>query len=352
MEWQGISEKICKIKAALQDEQSEILFDARLSYSISGDKWQLYQAVDLLEREWHCDVLEEFLERSSGKGLIIWGCGHDGREAKRVLNVCGCHLDYFCDGDSRMIGTKVDGTVVISVEEMLEKCTQYSIIIGSSKYKEEMRQTLREHHFPENNILYVGFGHLQAHTGKSQYFNVFNPEEKEVFVDAGAYDGDTIKDFVRWTKGNYQKVIALEPLSDMCSRIQKMCREKELHDIELHEAAAWNKEETLFFTEDLTGSKVEEEGEIAVNGIPIDHLAKDDKVTYIKMDIEGSELKALEGAKKIILRDHPKLAVCLYHKPEDIIELPAYILGLVPEYKFYIRHYCSDVCETVLYAVI
>ena len=67
---------------------------------------------------------------------------------------------------------------------------------------------------------------------------------------------------------------------------------------------------------------------------------------------EGSELKALEGAKTVIQRDHPKLAISLYHKPEDIVELPAYILELVPEYKFYIRHYCSDVCETVLYAVI
>lgn len=352
MEWRGLCGKIFRIKERLQDEQSEMLFDARLHYSITQDKWQLYKAVSLLEKVWHCPMLEEFMQQSAGKGIVIWGCGHDGREAKRTLDVCGYHLDYFCDSNSKVTGTKIDGVAVISVEEMLERCKDYSIIIGSSKYKDEMYEILSKHGFPPDNILYIGYGHLQAHTGKSQYFDVFKPERDEVFIDAGSYDGGTILDFVQWTEGSYQKVIALEPLSDMCQNIEKMCGERNLHHIELYEAAAWNKEEKLFFTEELTGSKVEEEGKITIKGMAIDDIAGQDRVTFIKMDIEGSELKALEGAKTVIQRDHPKLAISLYHKPEDIVELPAYILELVPEYKFYIRHYCSDVCETVLYAVI
>lgn len=352
MEWRGLSEKIFRIKERLQDEQSEMLFDARLHYSITQDKWQLYKAVGLLERVWHCPMLEEFIQQSAGKGIVIWGCGHDGREAKRTLDVCGFHLDYFCDSNSKVVGTKIDGVAVISVEEMLERCKDYSVIIGSSKYKDEMYEVLSKHGFPSNNILCIGYGHLQAHTGKRQYFDVFEPEENEVFIDAGSYDGGTILDFVQWAEGSYRKIIALEPLSDMCKGIEIMCRERNLHHIELYEAAAWNKEEKLFFTEDLTGSKVEEEGKITIKGMAIDDIVGQDRVTFIKMDIEGSELKALEGAKAVIQRDHPKLAISLYHKPEDIVELPAYILELVPEYRFYIRHYCSDVCETVLYAVI
>lgn len=352
MEWQGLCEKIFKIRERLQDEQSKILLDARLNYSITKDKWQMYKAVDLVEKEWHCPMLENFLDKSSGQGIVVWGCGHDGREAKRTLDVCGFHLDYFCDSNSKVIGTKIDGVPVISVEEMLEGCKDYSVIIGSSKYKDEMYEVLSKNQFPSNNILCIEYGHLQAHTGKRQYFDVFEPDENEVFVDAGSYDGGTILDFIEWTKGNYQKVIALEPLSDMCGRIKTMCRERNLQQIELYEAAAWNREEDLFFTEDLTGSKVEDEGGIAIKGIDLDRIVREDKATFIKMDIEGSELKALEGAKTIIQRDHPKLAISLYHKPEDIVELPAYILELVPEYKFYIRHYCSDVCETVLYAIV
>lgn len=69
------------------------------------------------------------------------------------------------------------------------------------------------------------------------------------------------------------------------------------------------------------------------------------------MDIEGSELKALEGAKATIMKNHPRLAICIYHKPMDVIEIPFYIQKLVPEYKFYIRHYASNMWETVLYAI-
>lgn len=349
MGYRGICDKIWRIREALQDEQSRILFDARLDYSISRDKWRFYKTVDLFEKEWHCPVLETFMKQSGGNGIVIWGCGHDGREAKRVLDLCRYHLDYFCDSDSRLAGTVVDGVRVLSVGDMLEKCKGYLIIIGSSRYKEEMQKMLSAHGFSDRNILCPKQGHLQAHTGKQQYFNVFKPEE-EFFVDAGAYDGATILDFMQWTGRKYRKVIAMEPLGDMCRHIKDICLRNGLRNVDIKEGAAWNREEELYFTDERTGSKVEECGEIAIKGMSIDCVAGEDKVTYIKMDIEGSERKALEGAKKVIQRDHPKLAVSLYHKPEDIVELPAYILELVPEYKFYIRHYRSDLCETVLYA--
>ncbi|MCI8900952.1 MAG: FkbM family methyltransferase [Lachnospiraceae bacterium] len=352
MEYQGVCDKIFKIREALQDEQSEILFDARLNYSISRDKWQFYKAVDLFEKTWHCHALETFMNQSDGSGIVIWGCGHDGREAKRVLDVCGYHLDCFCDSNSSLAGTQADGIQVISVDEMLEKCKGYSVIIGSSKYREEMQNVLSEHGFPSRNVLCAGYGHLQAYTGKKQYFDVLKPEKDEVFVDAGAYDGGTILDFLQWTDGKYQKIYAMEPLRDMYCRIKEMCEQKHIDYVDIREIAAWNKEEKLYFTEELTGSRVEKEGAVVVNGLDIDSIVKEDRVTYIKMDIEGSELKALEGAKKVIQRNRPKLAVSLYHKFEDIVELPAYILELVPEYKFYIRHYCSDFRETVLYATL
>ena len=71
----------------------------------------------------------------------------------------------------------------------------------------------------------------------------------------------------------------------------------------------------------------------------------------IKLDVEGAELKALQGAEKTILQCRPKLAVCIYHKPEDIVEIPAYLLSLHSDYKFYIRHYQMSANETVLYAI-
>ena len=76
-----------------------------------------------------------------------------------------------------------------------------------------------------------------------------------------------------------------------------------------------------------------------------------DPVTFIKMDIEGAELEALKGSSKIIKKYMPKLAISLYHKKDDILEIPLYIKELVPEYKLYIRHYSNAGVETVLYAV-
>lgn len=70
------------------------------------------------------------------------------------------------------------------------------------------------------------------------------------------------------------------------------------------------------------------------------------------MDIEGAELKALEGARNTIIINHPRLAVCIYHKALDVVDIASYLLELVPEYKFYIRQYASNMWETVLYAVI
>ena len=84
----------------------------------------------------------------------------------------------------------------------------------------------------------------------------------------------------------------------------------------------------------------------------IDNVCWEDKVTFIKLDIEGSEMEALRGAEKIIRRDKPRLAVSIYHEPQDYFEIPFYIRELVPEYKLYIRHHKPNKNDTVVYAVL
>lgn len=75
------------------------------------------------------------------------------------------------------------------------------------------------------------------------------------------------------------------------------------------------------------------------------------RVTFIKMDIEGAELKALMGAEKIIREQKPKLAISLYHSPEDICTIPQYLMRVRQDYKYYLRHYSLFDTETVLYAI-
>ena len=113
--------------------------------------------------------------------------------------------------------------------------------------------------------------------------------------------------------------------------------------------AAWDKNETLLFGGEAKAFEING-GDIAVSGARIDDIVGEEKVTFIKMDIERSEYQALRGAENAIKRNKPKLAICIYHKPNDILMIPNLIEEMVPEYKFAIRHYCSGWIETVLYA--
>ena len=89
---------------------------------------------------------------------------------------------------------------------------------------------------------------------------------------------------------------------------------------------------------------------VYVNADSIDNVLKERPATYIKLDVEGSELETLKGATNTIQKYRPKLAISLYHKPEDIVTLPLYIESLGMDYKYYMRHYQTRWCETILYA--
>jgi hypothetical protein len=92
-------------------------------------------------------------------------------------------------------------------------------------------------------------------------------------------------------------------------------------------------------------------GEIRIETDSVDHVCEGEKVTFIKMDIEGAELEALKGARNTICRHRPKLAICVYHRQEDLVTIPQYILSLHEDYRLYLRHYGDFCTETVLYAV-
>ena len=92
-------------------------------------------------------------------------------------------------------------------------------------------------------------------------------------------------------------------------------------------------------------------GEVSIKADSIDNKLKGRKATYIKMDVEGSELEALKGSIETIKKYRPKLAISLYHKPEDVIEIPVFLEKLDLGYKYYLRHYQTRMEETVLYSV-
>ena len=113
----------------------------------------------------------------------------------------------------------------------------------------------------------------------------------------------------------------------------------------------WNGQETKCFYCGGSSSKLTDNGNIEVALDSIDHVLDGEKVTFIKMDIEGSEYEALCGAKETIKAWRPRLAISVYHKPGDILVLPSLVSKLNPAYHMALRHYSTkNANETVLYA--
>ena len=163
---------------------------------------------------------------------------------------------------------------------------------------------------------------------------------------------------MRWCNNECDKVFAFE-CDRRCVNICEDALEKMpmLRKVtQLVPKGLWSGDTELVFNEvDNCGSSsfVFKNGtEQVVSTTSIDAVANGEPVTFIKMDIEGAELEALKGAQETIKKYHPPLALSIYHKPEDIVQLPQFIKSLVPEYKLYLRNYHLDHTETVLYAFV
>ena len=185
-----------------------------------------------------------------------------------------------------------------------------------------------------------------------QYLDVFKPADDEIVIDAGCFDGMTALRFLEWGGDKIKHIYSfeLDPANfKICEKNLKAHDDK----IKLVKKGTWDKEEIAYINDNSEGtssSRASEKGTVKAFMTPIDSIVKDEKVTFIKMDVEGAELKSLIGAKNTIIKNKPRLAICAYHKFEDLYELPKYILSLVPEYKFLLRRYDSHQGETVLYA--
>ena len=185
-----------------------------------------------------------------------------------------------------------------------------------------------------------------------QYFcpGIIGPLKEEVFIDGGAYTGDTIASLYRERGKCWRKIYAWEPDEENRRILEKRCMDYK--DVEIIPFGLWNERSELkFYGKKKDWSCVSENGTEVVTVDTIDHVCAADKVTFIKMDIEGSELEALRGAADVIRRDKPKLAISIYHKPKDYFEIPFFVKELVPEYRLYIRHHKMSCFDTVLYAV-
>lgn len=352
---ESILNKITKVYDALYDEVSKSVFNAKFDLLLDKDENKFLEWFLKENKEICCPELEQY-ENGGEKNYIIFGMGSDGKRTGKILKACHKNIIAWCDNNRKLDGKPdVDfrGIKRISPGELVTDYRDASVIIATRNYMHEILQQLLMVGFPRDNILVPENGFILGTTGE-QYFDVFEPEEGEVFVDAGCWDGCTSEKFVAWCNGNYSRIYAFEPDSMCWPLCEKTFREKNIEKVSFVKKGVWGYTDSLYLKgvgDGSTGIFDKPVSSVRVPVTSIDDVLSGEKVTFIKMDVEGSELQALEGARKSIEKYRPRMAICVYHKPQDIWELADYILRLNPDYRLLLRHYTTCNFETVLYAI-
>ncbi|MHB1938127.1 MAG: FkbM family methyltransferase [Acidobacteriaceae bacterium] len=368
-------------------------------------------AARVKERE--STVLDRLLAECNRR-CVIFGAGTMGRRAVAALHSLGIRPLSFADNNPAMWGKSVEGIPVLSPEdaaEMFGADALFFIAIRNENhwYRETFEQ-LKDlgcanisssepiaWRFPDKFppfLLYDLPHHLYARAEEvvraaklwaddesiAEYHaqiqlrafgdpsqlsqpaveesyilpDVFQLGPDDVFLDCGAYDGDTIRGLID-QEIQFDKIEAVEAdshsfarLADFVATLGPDIRNR----IRLHQCAVGAHRGAVRF-EDTGGleSKVSDEGRIFIDMVPIDVMFASKRVSMIKMDIEGGEYDALVGAQQVIQRDRPILAICVYHSQEDIWRLPLLIRALCPEHRMYLKAYRGDGIQTVVYAV-
>ncbi len=184
------------------------------------------------------------------------------------------------------------------------------------------------------------------------YKGILHPSRTENFVDLGAYNGDTIRELLEYTHHSYGTIHAVEPDKKNFKKLVNFIEQSDMKRISAYQCAAWCKDTELPFSSKSGRQSVLSPAGEALPARSVDSLLSGAPASFIKMDVEGFEREAIWGSANTIRHFTPKLAVAVYHRNEDIFELPLLIRHLNPKYKLYLRHRLYiPAWETNLYAV-
>ncbi|NQV75651.1 MAG: FkbM family methyltransferase, partial [Bacteroidetes bacterium] len=197
------------------------------------------------------------------------------------------------------------------------------------------------------NINYGGFRHSDK-----PYFNQLTlpnlNDKKIVYVDCGAYNGDTLAEISK--EVNISHAWLFEPdaqnFSDLVDNIKKM-----QVNASCIPCGVSDKHEILTFSGGGEGGAISESGSQRIVTVALDQLLPVGKIDFLKLDIEGAEARALRGSKELIGRSRPVIALSLYHLPNDPWELTAVLQELCHDYTYFIRQHCFNSFDSILYAV-
>ena len=344
-------------------------------------------------------------------GVIVYGAGKGGREFGRHAGRRGIPIRFFCDDDPARHGSEIDGKPVYG-SAMLGKCPHVPVVIALAEYHGVLGKLRMMgvqhvcfsddffvHHVPKDaenswvsghfdraildsawqsiheldrllsddtsrqvlrGLLRYRWGRSLADLVMADYPQYAHPVVHAVpgdrVLDGGAWIGDTAEQFAR-AVGGRGKVFPFEPTPATIQTLVRSMQERGFTGVvEPINAGLGAIDGVARFSTTAADSgsfHITAGGNLEVRITAIDAFcqARGIRPAFIKMDIEGAELDAICGAERTIREQHPKLAICVYHKPRDLWEIPLRLREIHPAYRFYLGQHARGVTETVIYAI-
>lgn len=356
----------------------------------------LNQFVDEVIAAKNFDVPVQEKIKQSNFPIVVWGAGSLSFSLKDFLDIHGIRIEcYRADGISET--TFRDGIPILPREEVFKRFEKFNVIFGHSKY--ELKKYLREN-FPAiqeifciTNLSYNRFQGMSPEFFKKhseEYFNVgkmfedeisrqcfpawlktdisgdadyiieipekyrsvgyfdegtTDPGDDEIYIDVGAYTGDSIEMFLKAVNGNYKKIYAFEPDSMNFPKLRRYVEENNLSNIILKREGLWNEETYLHLTDsgDQLSSVVSEEnlktgrggGEIKVNSL--DNVLNGEKATLIKINMLFGAKEIIEGMKNTLQKHKPKIVMTIGFDEHMLLDILPLIKKFNRSYKLHMR---------------
>ena len=326
--------------------------------------------------------------------FAVFGTGLRGRRCRRRLEAMSIRVACFVDNNPVRLGTQVDGLPVVSPDALRAHSPDMPILICSFARQEiyaqlaamgfrdlyqdalaerpplrllreragDFEQVLGSLADDESRRIYADVLRFRFYgtplDALSPYPMYAHPQVRaqagDAIVDGGAASGDTLALFLE-AAGPEGSIHCFEPTPESFAHLQAYAKGLGCAGVHPVRAALWNEDKRVRFFESFAmshGNRIGQEGSVQVEAVTLDGFVERaglDRLDLVKLDIEGAELSALQGARETIRRFRPKLQICLYHQFQDLWELPLFVRGLVPEYRFYVGHHSPDHLDTVLY---
>ena len=291
--------------------------------------------------------LEYFLSQPTDKPKLVLICSANIGTCNQIKTQLAAHDVEYLTVDEFVFGKRINE--ILEVLDLLEDHFSKRV------YAEMIIARITNQPFSED--LYT----------KDQYFCLrpfLDINSNEVFVDLGAYVGDTIEQYIQSKMGTFSKIFAFEPdvrnMEALQHRVNRLYKEWALSEDRIIPVKAGVSKQSTTLSMSNSNSdtpslganflNTNEPGMEQIQIFSIDDYFINQKISFLKADIESFELDMLMGAEKTILRDRPIIAVCIYHNAMDMWRIPLWLSKTLPDYTFRIRHHTHLFCETVLYA--